>query len=139
MQSKETLRWRTVETSDEDSSFAELCPCTLGHSNSVEAAICARRHDVLSNPKKLAAANKEKNCFGCAFYRNAQQPTKLTIHGKGVFHGTVFQEWCQRPELQTEESEYNEEYVLRDAAESVCADEDYFYFSPKNEAGEAKT
>lgn len=129
MQLKDSLRWRYVETSDEDSTiFRELCDCSLGHSSEFEAKHCAYRHAILNNPVKLAEARKEKNCYGCKFYGNGQERVKFTAHGRGVFRGTVFREWCERAELQTEESDYNDEYVSRDEAESVCSDEDYKYF-----------
>jgi hypothetical protein len=138
LQLKENLRWRMVETSDEDSTvFNELCPCTLGHSYEFEAKLCAQKHEILNNPVKLAEATKTKNCYGCKFYGHTQQPTKHTVYLKelkGVFRGTVFKEWCEHPKLQTEESDYNEEYVSRDHAESVCADYEYQYFEPKTGA-----
>lgn len=118
-----------VERSDEDESvFRELCPCTIGHWHEVDAKICAKHNEILRNPVLKREALKEVNCYGCKFYGYGMQPTKLTIHGKGVFHGKQFIEFCQRPELQTEESEYNGECVSREYAESCCADEDYQYF-----------
>lgn len=137
MQLKETGYWKIVEYSDEsETSFRELCDCTLGHSHESEAKRCAETHEILSNPVKLAEVNKEKNCFGCKYYRNSQIPTKLymnTVERTGTFRGTVFNEWCLRPELQSEADDYNEEYADRESAETICANEEpyYQYFEQK--------
>ncbi len=134
LQHKETGRWQMVERSDEDKSvFRELCPCTLGHSHESEAKICANHNEILKNPVKLHQVLKEVNCYGCKFYGYGMQRTKLTIHGKGEWHGKTFIEFCQRPELQTEENNYNGEYAKREYAESCCADEDYKYFEKESE------
>lgn len=126
---QETERWKYVERSDEDESvFRELCPCTLGHALKAQAKICANHNEILRNPVKKREALKEINCFGCKFYGYGMQPTKLTIHKKGVFRGGMFIEWCERPELQSEADSYNGECAERSEAEDVCADEDYRFF-----------
>lgn len=137
-QLKETGRWRMVETSDEDSTiFNELCDCTLGHSTAFEAGICAGYTQLHKNPVALAQAAKSIKCYGCKFYNYAQIPIKLTMQTaetRGVFRGTNLQRWCERAELQTEESDYNQEYVAISVADGNCDienDGNYIYFEAK--------
>jgi hypothetical protein len=136
-QLKDTKRWRMVETSDEDSAiFNELCDCTLGHSTECEAKICADKTQLYKNPVKRAKAAESIKCYGCKFHSFAQIPTKLTMateEVRGVFHGTMLHRWCERTELQTEESEYNQEYIEVQEAEANCDvenDGNYIYFEP---------
>jgi hypothetical protein len=134
-QLKDSLRWRMVETSDEDSTiFNELCPCTLGHSHEFEAVRCAKLQERINNPVERAKAFETTKCYGCKYFGHAQEPTKFianTNEVKGVFHGTLFRQWCEHPDNQTEADDYNEVYSELDGAECRCADQEWEYFEAK--------
>jgi len=131
-QLKDSLRWRMVETSDEDEShFIELCPCTLGHSYEYQAVQCAKIHERLANPKHP----ERPKCYECKYFKHGLESTRFTANTnevKGVFHGVLFREWCERSELQSEADIGNEQYAERMDADTICADEDYSYFEGRD-------